>query len=378
MNSTEKTSVRILFIIDNLLPGGTQHVLIRLIEGLRKMNYQPSVVSLNEAEKSLVNKLHDVGVDVYVFNKYTLLLSGIFRIISLMRVRKFHLVQNFLFYSNNIGRILGRIARVPVVVSSVRGFQVDGISMKRWQIALDRFTNSMDDRIIINTRSAYDFCEKALGINREKIEVIYNGINQKDIKEINNYQEIKRKLNIPENSIIIGAAGRITVEKGHAFLLDAFQQALRIRPDLFLLIAGEGKLRKTLAERIDALGLKSRAEFIGYRPDMNNIYALMDIFVLPSLVEGMPNVILEAMCHGKPVIATEVGGVPEIIDDGVNGMIVPPGDAEALGEKILFLVEKKERRERIGNIAKEKVKEHFDLRHMVQGYHELYQRLIQQ
>jgi len=378
IDTWKNTPVKILFIIDNLLPGGTQHVLARLIGGLGKMGYQPTVVSLNDAEKSLVEKLRADGADVHVFNKHTLFITGIFRILSLMRTRKFCLLQNFLFYSNNIGRILGRIARVPVVISSVRGFQVDGVSMKRWQIALDRLTNRMDDSIIINNRFAYGFCEKTLQIPRDKIKVIYNGIDLNDSKEIGDVREIKRKLHIPENSIVIGAAGRITIEKGYAFLLDAFHQAQRACPDLFLLIAGEGKLRKTHEYRIDKLGLGSRARLIGYRSDMDEIYALTDIFVLPSLVEGMPNVLLEAMSHGKPVIATEVGGVPEIINDGVNGMIVPPGDAGALEKKILFLAEKRERRDRIGALAMKRVKEHFGLHHMIQGYHELYQRFIQQ
>lgn len=374
-----KKPIKILFIIDSLRRGGgTQKVLVQLLVGLKQRGYLPTVVSLTKGDHILIRDLKKKGMEIIDYNRLSLILFGVVKIFLLILREKFEIIQSFLFYSNVIGRILGRLAQAPVIVSSVRGFQVEGLKMKGWQIWLENLTNRLSDKVTINTKLAKEFCINELAIIPEKLEVIYNGIELPPSSEKPDIFKQREKFGIGKDKIILGTVGRLTVEKGHTYLLNALKIALKSDPRLYLLIVGEGKLMKNLVHQARELEIKQNLKFTGYQEDMRPIYELIDVFVLPSLSEGMPNAVMEAMAWGKPIVASAVGGVLELIEHQVTGILIPPGDPEKLAEALTKIARNIEWANQIGQNARFSVIRKYNLDIMVDSYSNLYDQLLGQ
>ena len=375
-DSEHREKVKILFIIDSLEKGGgTQNILFQLVDGLLELNYIPTVMSLNGGDQESISAFFRKNVDVINLNKTNLLLWGIPYILYHMHTSRYDIVQTFLFYANNLGRILTSMVKITNVVTSIRGFQVDGVQMKKWQIALERFTNRLENIVVINTEKARSFCSDTLGISEERVAVIPNGIEMPEQTPTGSANR-KSEFGIDPGRFVIGAVGRLTVEKGHKYLLEAVQRVKKMHSNILLLVVGDGKLRKHLENYAVRLGIGDEVLFAGYRHDVKTIYQMLDLFILPSLIEGMPNVVLEAMSYGLPIVATRVGGVPELIDDGVSGRIVPPKNSDALSEAIQVLINQPEMAQEMGNHARKRAADRFSKSKMVQSYHALYQRLL--
>jgi len=368
--------IKILFIIDSMARGGTQKVLIQLVEGLSKRGYSPTVVILNGGDEIFINILNNYKIKIFVFNKYNILFVGIPKILKVIYEEKIEVIQNFLFYSNNIGRILGRISKTPLIISGIRG---DGQTILSWQNILDRITNPIDDGMIVNSLPAMEYCTHKIRMNREKLSLIYNGIEvtKEDPKNFNKYQ-LRKSFNIPEDKIIIGTAGQLAVEKGHRYLLEAMRISLNSNSKLFLIIAGTGNKENDLKGQTLKMGISKNVLFLGRCDRMNDFYQLIDIFVLPSLSEGMPNVIMEAMAQGKPVIASRISAIPELIDDELSGLLVPPANSKRLAEAITKLSENREIFEKIGKEAKNKVINSYPLEKMIDSYDQLYRKMLKE
>ena len=372
MEKDEK--IKILFIIDNLASvGGTQNVLFNLVRGLVKINYSPTVVSLNGGNRSLIDRFKNENIELILFNKLNIWFWGLPKLIYLIQKRKFSIIQNLLLYSNIIGRISGSFARVPVIISSTWG---DGHTLKTWEVWLDRLTNKLDDRIVVNSKAGRDFCIKKFGIDKKKIELISNGVENPKTYDKEIIANFKDTLKIPGEKIIIGTIGRLSEEKGHRFLLDAFSLVLREIKDIFLVIVGSGYLKNNLKDQVDRLGIRDKVTFIDYLKDIGLFYSGIDIFVLPSVSEGFPNVILEAMFYQKPIIASCVGDIPEVIENGVSGLLVSPREEKELAEALKLLVRDKDLARKLATGSKRKIMEDFSLDKMVNSFSHLYKKMM--
>jgi glycosyltransferase involved in cell wall biosynthesis len=177
---------------------------------------------------------------------------------------------------------------------------------------------------------------------------------------------------LPEGGLVIGAVGRLEEQKGHAHLLAALPELRRQIPDLVVLLVGEGRRQEDLRRQVRDLGLESTVRFLGTRRDLTEIYRALDLFVHPSLWEGLPLALLKAMGAGLPVVATRVSGSQEAIEDGVNGYLVAPGDPEALARAILELHRHPEAQRRLGDAARRTVVARYSLEAMLQRLEELY------
>ena len=372
MEKDEK--IKILFIIDNLASvGGTQNILFNLVRGLVKINYSPTVVSLNGGNRSLIDRFKNENIELILFNKLNIWFWGLPKLIYLIQKRKFSIIQNLLLYSNIIGRISGSFARVPVIISSTWG---DGHTLKTWEVWLDRLTNKLDDRIVVNSKAGRDFCIKIFGIDKKKIELISNGVENPKTYDKEIIANFKDTLKIPGEKIIIGTIGRLSEEKGHRFLLDAFSLVLREIKDIFLVIVGSGYLKNNLNDQVGRLGIRDKVTFIDYLKDIGLFYSGIDIFVLPSVSEGFPNVILEAMFYQKPIIASCVGDIPEVIENGVSGLLVSPREEKELAEALKLLVRDKDLARKLATGSKRKIMEDFSLDKMVNSFSHLYKKMM--
>jgi glycosyltransferase involved in cell wall biosynthesis len=215
---------------------------------------------------------------------------------------------------------------------------------------------------------------RVVGISARRIDTIYNGVDvevyapwNRDVR-----REEKVKLGFPAGKILIGAVGTLYWVKDPETFLKAASLVLRKRDDVSFLWIGEGPLKSTLQELARELGVEGKVVFLGSRDDVSSILATLDVFVLPSLIEGLSYSILEAMATGLPVVATDVGGNSELIRDGETGYLIPTKKPEILADILLRLVSEETLRADLGRRARQRIEEKFSLKKMVQIYEQMY------
>jgi glycosyltransferase involved in cell wall biosynthesis len=213
-------------------------------------------------------------------------------------------------------------------------------------------------------------------IDPSKINVIYNGIDTDRFQSYLTKEEARDKLGLPAESLVIGTVGRLEKPKGQLHLIRAFGKVSEQNPDTKLVIVGTGSLESSLKSDVSRQRIDDSVIFLGLRRDIPDILRAFDIFVMPSLSEGFPMALLEAMSLALPVIVTPVGGIPELVTDERNGIFVPPADESALAKKILDLSANRPRLTRLGNSAKETIFEKFSASAMVQATEALYKSVL--
>lgn len=276
-----------------------------------------------------------------------------------------------------VGRIAAILARTPVVLFTVHNsiFYEEWPQWKKTIFAqVERFLARFTDRIItVSDALKQELIEKE-SIPATQISTIYNGIEVENFTAKVDMLNIRRDLNIPELGPVIGTIARLAPQKGVSYFLKA--ASLLKEYQVNFLVVGDGPLRDALEQEVTELGLQNRVIFTGKRDNIAEILSIMDIYVLPSVTEGLPLTILEAMAAGKPVVATRVGGVPEAIVEGKTGLVVAPRDPEALAVAIAGMLSEREKLIRMGNNGQKHVVEKFTIRHMVDRTMDLYTQLL--
>lgn len=214
------------------------------------------------------------------------------------------------------------------------------------------------------------------GINGDKIKIIHNGINIDAIKPKGNISKVKPELGIPEEKVVVGSVARLVKIKGLSYFVQAAKLILEQKRDVIFLVAGDGPLFHDLVSESEKIGISSSMKFLGFRADIYDIISTFDIFALPSLHEGIPMALLEAMVLKKPIVATNVGGIPEIVEDRNNGLLVPPGKPELLANACLRLIKDSELRKQIGYNGFEVVRTKFSSKRMLCEVLDLYKQCI--
>lgn len=254
----------------------------------------------------------------------------------LAREREINVVQTHGYKSNTIGFFLRLLCGLPWI-GFAHGYIDDNSRRSRLYNRIDRSVLRRADRVVAVSESM-----KALltqyGLSEDKIRVIHNAIDPADTAAGMSAQETRRSHGLTHTQRIIGVVGRLSPEKGQIIFLRAMEKVAARLPEVKALIIGDGRDRPMLEEFCREKRLGNHVLFLGHQERIGDYYQLLDLLVSPSLSEGLPNNLLEAMSFGVPVLATAVGGVPEVIHDG-NGMIVPPNDSAMLAEKMIELLE---------------------------------------
>ena len=251
----------------------------------------------------------------------------------------------------------------------------DDMKMKSYA-RLDKVFLNRFDRVVAVSEVIREELVSAR-IPSEKIVTIYNGIDLKRFQCRGEPKKAKKAFGIQEDFKVVGAVGRLSEEKGHTFLLRAARDAILAGENLAFLIVGDGPLRAKLEEQARGQGKGAlQIVFAGTRTDVDRLYGLMDVFVLPSLTEGLPMALLEAIASKRPVVATRVGGVPQVIEDGFSGRLVDPGDAKALAGAIRGILADPKAGRRMAEKAYETVRRTFSADAMVQRYLEVYEEMV--
>ena len=352
--------------------GGAEEMVLNLVRHLPP-RFEPAVCCIHEAGP-IGDEIRRTGTAVTVLG----LTPGVRRpgdvlaIARHLRLVQPQIVHTFLLTASLYGRLAAILARVPIVI----GTEVNIYERKRPIHALaERLLMSGTDRVVASAESVRDFYISQVHAEPSKIDVIYNAVDFDQAVATTSRADTRRALGVPADAPMAGIIARLTEQKGHRYLFDA----LASQPSLsavHLLVVGGGELRDVLGRDADARGLSSRVHFLGPRRDLGNLLAAMDVFVMPSLWEGLPLSMVLAMSASVPVVATSVAGIPEVVDDGRTGLLVPPGDAAALGRALVRLFADPDLRRRIGADARAAVLPRFGVDRYVDSVVALYDRLL--
>lgn len=295
----------------------------------------------------------------------------IWRLWKLLSRRHFDSMDIYGLRINIIGRILGSLSGHRVIITSQRS--VDDWR-RLWHIWLDRLTSHWVTLYISNIYASAKRLQEREKVPHSRIQVIHNGI---DITPFAQAQVglVRRQLAIETISAVITCVANFREVKGHRILIDAVAALHAQNPDSYLWLVGDGPLRSETEHQVRVLGLEGAVKFLGQRSDVPHILADTDIFVLASLWEGMPGVILEAMAARLPVVATSVGGIPEVVVHGQTGYLVPPTDPQALAAALTRLLEDKRLRLEMGRAGHRRVRSHFSLDAKVRELENIYELL---
>ena len=293
----------------------------------------------------------------------------IWRLASILRRREISIAHSYLYDAGIATRVAGRFARVPVVLTSTRA-SLEYLPRIAWWV--DRYTARWCTRVLAVSQGTAEFVTDVEHIPAEKVRIVTNGVDSARFRP-GNRSGAREAWNIPAEACVVLSIGRLHAQKGHEFLLRAICQ-LRDLPGLICLVVGDGPLRDALEQRAADLGIRHVCRFVASVSDPRDLYDAADVTVLASLYEGMPNVVLEAMAMGCPVVTTRVDGAVDLVHDGVTGVLVAPGDADALERAIRRVLQTPDARQSMGARARSVVEAHHGLDQMVRSLEELYEQ----
>ena len=259
-------------------------------------------------------------------------------ILQAMRIVKKHnisILQSHGYKAGVVAWILKRLTGLPWV-AFVHGYTAENKRMAMYN-RLDRWLVKGADRVIAVSEATKRLLQRG-GLPEFRVRVVHNGIDPLRCTEGTEANRLRRCWQSESESFLIGVIGRLSPEKGQAVFLDAFRIVTQALPDIKAVLVGDGPERPVLTASVKAAGLEKCIQFAGYQADMSSVYKALDLVVIPSLSEGLPNVLLEAFIHGKAVVATDVGGIPEVMQDGLARFLVPAGDAKAMADAIIQLL----------------------------------------
>ena len=366
-------SIPILHFITELSTGGAQSALFRLLSQLDRTRFAPSVICLYNGDGAVAKQIRELGItvtDLGMTSKARLDAFG--RFYRLLRQERPLILHSWMFHANIPGRVVGRLARVPIIISSERTMGQEGQVRRR----LNRLTAPLADHVICVSERVAKFATHEIGIPAQKLVVVPNGIDLTDYSNLPSQAEARAAFNFPAEGIIVGAIGRPRPVKGYNFLLDAWVQVAQGYPNAHLLFVGDGPDQPLLQEQARRLGLREQVTFLGDQLNIPHLLPALDLLALPSLHEGMPNVALEAMAASLPVVATAVGGTPEVVVDGKTGILVPSRDPIALAEALSALINDPIKAKSMGQAGRQRIETHFSLTNTVQQTEALYETLL--
>ncbi|MBU1318339.1 MAG: glycosyltransferase family 4 protein [candidate division Zixibacteria bacterium] len=339
-------------------------------------NLHVTAVVLNEAR--LAEKLREAGIEVSVIDESR---HGFFEIKSRLQkelsTSQPDILHTHRYKENILGGLVKSKCRIRHLIQTVHGIQEGFSGLKRFKMNMytymnDRFTRSCFSRVVAVSKDIERHLAAKYGSDR--VVVIHNSTDRSN-RPSKTPQEIRAELGIHAEHAIIGAVGRLVPVKALDIFLDAAARILEKRPQTTFLIAGDGPLRTELTDRASRLGIEKNVLLTGFRADILNIISIFDIFVVSSYHEGIPVSVLEAMSLEKAVVSTEVGGMREIIQDSVSGILVPPGSSDAIAEACLRILTDSDLRARIEAGATARIGEEFSAEiqrdRMLKLYHEV-------
>ena len=362
--------IRILHLITELELGGAENLLLNNVRNIDKRRFHV-VVGYIYGPGTLASEIKKTGINVVnLSRKGKINLWLIFKLFFLIRKERIEIIHTHLVHASIIGRIAGKLAGVRSIITTRHyAYERKEKSLIYW---LERKTAYLNRLTIAISYAVKDYLVRKEKYKVQKVIVIHNAV---DLKYFDSNTE--RCNSSTPNGNLIGSVGRLHPQKGFDTLLKSMPEVIEEFPSAKLKIIGEGSQRKYLEELCSDLGISKQVNFLGRQTPAEVINFLKDIylFVLASNWEGFGLVLVEAMACGKPIVATKVEGVIEIVEDSKTGFLVPPAQPQALSHRIIQLLKDKQLAKRMGSNAREKVETMFSMENMINRLDLLYCKL---
>lgn len=366
--------LRVMEMIDKPSLGGGQTALLLLAENLDRSRFE--VVISSGGDGPLAEEARQKGIAyVPVSLDKRLSLRPLREITGVLRENKIDVLHTHGGIAGFYGRSAARRVRTPAVVHTLHGIHYlhyRNPFLRRLYVFLERKYSRSTDRLILVCQSDLRQARRHRLAPEEKMTVILNGTDFRLEVGADGIARRRGELGWLPDRPVIGTVARLHRQKGVVNLLRAAPQILSTFPEIKIAVVGDGPQSGSLRREAQRLGLEGRLLFLGERKDAASVMALFDVFVLPSLWEGLPFVLVEAAALGKPIVATAVDGVPEILEDGKTGLLVPPKDPSALADAVIRLLKDKKEAYRLGAMARTLVPPRFPLRRMIEQTQNLY------
>ena len=326
-----------MFVVSGLERGGAENQLVAVANGLADRGWRVTVLSyLPFSEVSLRSELREPGVTALTLNTSNGLrkFTSLFSAVNVIRRQRPDVLVGFMFHGMMTARLPRRILGVRAVVSSVHNERDSPIRER-----LLGLTDGMADAVtMLSHVVANELCRRGV-TTVSRVHVIPNFVNLDTFTPDASREELRNELGITDDGFLWLAVGRLAAAKDYPTMLHAFAELSPGRPEATLAIAGDGPLRNEIVAFVRRLGLVERVKVLGLRRDVPRLLQACDALVLSSAWEGMPVVVLEAMASHRPIVATSVASIPEMLEDGVSGLLVPPGDPSALAGTMAKLMD---------------------------------------
>lgn len=383
--SHNSRKIRVCHIITKMVYGGASLGTLHLVECLDSARFERTVIcgTQSEAEGSLLNQAGNWEFNVITISELVREINPIkdlrtfLKLMTIIKKNRYDVIHTHGSKAGVIGRLAAALSRVPIILHTVHGWglKVGGLITRTLYRSIERLLASFTTRILFQTES--DMNESYIyKIGRQSQYILIgNGIK---LAPFVNYSrriamEIKNELRIGNNKVV-GTVGRVSTQKNPIGFIDIAQKVTRDKGDVVFLFGGGGEMLGKMQERVRKLHLENKVIFLGVRKDIPELISTFDIFILPSRWEGMPRSIIEAMAAAKSVIVYDISGIHEIVDDGLNGFIVPMNDTAHFAEKIIFLLNNPQLRQKMSRISKSMARK-FDFDSVVKKTESLYLEL---
>ena len=355
--------IKLLLIIDHLDPGGAQRQIIELVKRLPRSEFQITVCNLDGTRAELAEEIQEIGITVHSINQSGFLdLKALFSLYKFIKDNSFDIVHTYLFTADTYGRVAAFCARTPSIITSLRSVDT---WKNRLHILTDRILACFTDRILVNVHKITSFLICKEQINPKIIRTIYNGIDLSNMKCKQSATAVKKNLTLGAHDQLVGIFARNDSVKDHETYFRATQIILNNHTNITFLAMGDGMTGESIQSILDELDIKQGIILKDHSVDYHDYINAVDVSVLTSLVEGCSNVILESMAFSKPVVATAVGGNPELVVEGKTGFLVPPKDPEKLAQAIIKILENPKLGEYFGKNGHQRVKKYFSMEKMI-------------
>lgn len=393
----------VIHVVTRLDWGGSAQIVLETVLRQNRLQYVPMVVAGTSygrddqggesATRELCHKLDDAGVrwrlvpslvrDVYPIKD----VAALWNLWRLFRRERPAIVHTHTSKAGVLGRLAASLAGVPVVVHTSHGHVFYGHFGRCFSwvaVQIERFLARWTTRTIALTDAEReDYRTRSIG-SPDRVAVIPSSVELERFrahrisKERGTAKKVPEGFDCPSDAVVVGSIGWLTPIKGHRYFIEALAMLKPCHPKLYGVIVGSGELREDLERLAASLGILGSLRLLGKRDDVPECLAVMDLFVLPSLNEGMGRALVEAMASERPVVATRVGGVPAIVEDRVSGLLVPPGDARALASAIDELLCRPNWARELGMTAASRVGDRFSASSMVSAIDTLYEETLRE
>lgn len=375
--------IPVMHLSASIQMGGAERVILQLANSLKNSAFNLIVTSFVQDWKSnnnFIEALKAQGINtrtITMSKKYPTgwwnPIRNFFDLCHLIKAEKIQILHTHGYRSNIIGLLASILLRVPIV-TTVHGWTNHTNNVKLYEY-LDRFFLRFFDKIIAVSDSIKNTLLNSR-ISIHKIEKIYNTINCKEVNDGVSVDEIRKRFHLSPNDKLVGTIGRLSKEKGVHYLLKAGSEIIATYPNVKILIIGNGPERQNLEILAKQLRISENVIFCGFQKNVTEFYHLIDIVVLPSITEGLPIVLLEALTYSKPVVATRVGGIPEVITNGKTGILVEPQNPSRLAEGIIRILRNSDETNRMVSEGRKLVEEHFNSKDWGKKIEKVYQEIL--